>query len=70
MFLIDFIKPNMEKKFKPRFLRDCLWVESCGNKIKPVFVSFCVRFVKSNKNIIQKKREYLSKELIVDYYAN
>jgi hypothetical protein len=51
MFLIDAIKPNIEKKSKTFFiLMDCLGEGSFE------FI-FYVRFSGGNKNIIQKKQE-------------
>ena len=43
MFLIDAIKPNVEKKFKTVFLRYCLGGGSQESKNKTSFVSFRVR---------------------------
>ena len=54
MFLIDAIKPNIEKKFKL-----VLFVGEGSRRVqnKTSFVSLRVRFVGNNKNIIQKERE-------------
>ena len=58
MFLIEAIKPNLEIKLKTcSFLRDCFGKEVGRLQNNTSFVSFCVRFVSGNKNIIQKTRE-------------
>ena len=57
MFLIDAIKPNIEKKFKTHlfFTQLFMGVESGAYKIATNF--FCVWFVGGNKNIIKKKQK-------------
>ena len=65
IFLIDAIKPNVEKKFNT-FGYSTLYGKKVGRvQNKTIFVSFCVWFVSGNKNIIQKKQEYLF--IIVNY---
>ena len=59
MFLIDAIKPKVEKKLKPCLIF-CVtvlerWVGSVQNKTS--FVSFHFRFAGGNKNFIQKKQD-------------
>ena len=62
MFLIDKIKLNIKKKFKPFFvfLHNCLGEESRERAKQNHFFSFHVKFAVSNKNIIQKKQEIKS----------
>jgi hypothetical protein len=56
IFLIDAIKPKVEKKFQI-FLRDCFGEVSRERTNKTSFGYFRVRFVGSNKNIIQTERK-------------
>ena len=66
MFLIDAIKPNVEKILKTCFLSNCLDKESRERTKLNRFVSFCVRFVSDNKNINQKEiREIILLKIIL-----
>ena len=59
-FLIEGIKPNVEKKFKTCFifLRDCLGEGSREEEYeKKQFCFFSFRLGGGNKNFIQNKRE-------------
>ena len=53
MFLIDAIKPNLEKKFKTCFI---FYATVTGGESE-AYIFFLVRFVGGNNNIIQRKRE-------------
>ena len=58
MFLIDAIKPNIEKKFKTCYLRDCFGDRGESGEYKiNLYFSFGIRFVGGNKDILEKKRE-------------
>ena len=54
MFLIDAIKPNVEKKFKTFFMRTSRVGKSGRVHNKTSFVSFCVMF---DSSIMQQKQE-------------
>ena len=56
MFLIDAIKPNVENKLNI-VLISMRRFRGGESQNKTSFVSFRVRFIGGNKNIIQKKRE-------------
>ena len=67
MFLIDAIKPIIEKKSKA-----CFFVTFLGRGVgrvqnKTSFVSIRVRFTGGNKNIIQKKRENIFRKISISY---
>ena len=59
MFLIDVIKPKVEKKLKLVLLFARLFRggELEAHNIKPHFVPFRFRFAGGDKNFIQKKRK-------------
>ena len=66
MFLIDAIKPKVEKKFKTCFinLRDCLGgVSRERNKIKPVLFLFALGLLAATKTLFKRneKTYYLFK---------
>ena len=63
MFLIDAIKPKLEKKLKTFFARGCLLFREGEWKAyvqdKTSFDTFRFRFASDNKIFIKKKRDFL-----------